>query len=227
MSVPGPSLCQRNPATTQSAVRWCLILSIARLPGWYGASSRLAITPSSPAPSNRSNQSAAWARSRVAGVRWIGGAGSPRTASSRARRSACGTARQVLVAEGEQVPGDEARRRLARPASGPATRPGGSAAAARRSRAPRPARRSRPRRRGRTARAAPPGAGRPAPGSSGRAASGRATGCRPRRRRGRRSPGSRPTWARTASRRPSGSPSDGLASIGSSGGVIGRRTLRR
>ena len=30
---PGPFLCQRKPATTQSAVRWCLILSIARLPG--------------------------------------------------------------------------------------------------------------------------------------------------------------------------------------------------
>ncbi len=34
--VPGPSLCQRKPATTQSAVRWCLSLSMARLPGWYG-----------------------------------------------------------------------------------------------------------------------------------------------------------------------------------------------
>ena len=32
--VPGPFLCQRKPATTQSAVRACLILSIARLPGW-------------------------------------------------------------------------------------------------------------------------------------------------------------------------------------------------
>ena len=31
--VPGPFLCQRKPATTQSAVRWCLILTIARLPG--------------------------------------------------------------------------------------------------------------------------------------------------------------------------------------------------
>ena len=34
MCVPGPFLCHRNPATTQSAVRWCLTLSIARLPGW-------------------------------------------------------------------------------------------------------------------------------------------------------------------------------------------------
>ncbi len=32
-SVPGPFLCQRNPATTQSAVRACLIFSIVRLPG--------------------------------------------------------------------------------------------------------------------------------------------------------------------------------------------------
>ena len=31
--VPGPFLCQRKPATTQSAVRACLILIIARLPG--------------------------------------------------------------------------------------------------------------------------------------------------------------------------------------------------
>ena len=65
MCVPGPFLCQRNPATTQSAVRWCLILSIARLPGWYGASSRFATTPSSPAPSNRSNQSRRGRRGRA------------------------------------------------------------------------------------------------------------------------------------------------------------------
>ena len=31
--VPGPFLCQRKPATTQSAVRACLTLIIARLPG--------------------------------------------------------------------------------------------------------------------------------------------------------------------------------------------------
>ena len=136
MCVPGPFLCQRNPATTQSAVRWCLILSIARLPGWYGASSRLATTPSSPAPSNRSNQSAAVARSRVAGRqvdRRLGAA--PRTASSRARRSPCGTCAQVLVAEREQVPGHERSPATPRPASRPATRPGGCAAAAPRTRA--------------------------------------------------------------------------------------------
>ena len=31
--LPGPALCHRNPATTQSAVRTCLTLIIARLPG--------------------------------------------------------------------------------------------------------------------------------------------------------------------------------------------------
>ena len=30
---PAPSLCVRKPATTQSAVRWCLTLTIARLSG--------------------------------------------------------------------------------------------------------------------------------------------------------------------------------------------------
>src|ERR687898_745072 len=48
--VPGPFLCQRKPATTQSAVRACLILAIVRLPGAYASEARLAITPSSPAP---------------------------------------------------------------------------------------------------------------------------------------------------------------------------------
>ena len=55
--MPGPFLCQRKPATTQSAVRACLTLIIARLPARYGASRRLAITPSRPAPSKRRNQS--------------------------------------------------------------------------------------------------------------------------------------------------------------------------
>ena len=31
--VPGPFLCQRKPATTQSAVRRCLTFAISRLPG--------------------------------------------------------------------------------------------------------------------------------------------------------------------------------------------------
>ena len=71
------------------------------------------MTPSSPAPSNRWNQSSARARSVVAGVRWTGGASTPASAaSSRARRSPWGVARRSLVAEREQVPGDERRRRL-------------------------------------------------------------------------------------------------------------------
>ena len=64
-----PLLCQRNPATTQSAVRTCLTLNIVRLPGWYAASAGLAMTPSRPAPSKRDSQSRATPGSRVIGVR--------------------------------------------------------------------------------------------------------------------------------------------------------------
>ena len=39
------------PATTTSAVRSCLTLTMVRLLGVYGASSGFATTPSSPAPS--------------------------------------------------------------------------------------------------------------------------------------------------------------------------------
>ena len=106
--MPGPFLCQRNPATTQSAVRSCLILSIARLPGWYAPSSRLATTPSRPAPSNRSNQSAARARSRVAGVRWTGGVRIREHLLQPCPALALGHVAQILVPEREQVPGDEA-----------------------------------------------------------------------------------------------------------------------
>ena len=52
-------LCQRKPATTQSHSRSCLTLSITRLFGSYAPVAGLAITPSSPAPSKRRNQSAA------------------------------------------------------------------------------------------------------------------------------------------------------------------------
>ena len=82
---------QRKPATTQSAVRECLILYMARLPGWYGADSGLAITPSRPAPSKRCSQSCATARSRVTGVRCTGGAMLASSRSSRMRRSDCGS----------------------------------------------------------------------------------------------------------------------------------------
>ena len=66
---PSPSLCRRNPPTTQSAVRWCLTLSMSRLSCRYGASAGLAITPSNPAPSKRRNQSSATSASAVTGVR--------------------------------------------------------------------------------------------------------------------------------------------------------------
>src|SRR6059058_5425593 len=67
-----PSLDLRQPITTQSAVRWCLIFTQKRLPGTYGPFQDLAITPSSPAPSNFSNHSSAFFGSRVYGVRKIG-----------------------------------------------------------------------------------------------------------------------------------------------------------
>src|SRR5262250_3036432 len=52
------------------------------------------MTPSSPAPSKRRNQSSARARSRVAGERCTGGAASPSTCSRRARRRASGVSRR-------------------------------------------------------------------------------------------------------------------------------------
>src|SRR5947209_15365121 len=72
-SVPSPFLCHRNPATTQSQSRSCLTLSITRLSDSYAPEIGLAITPSSPAPSKRRNQSEATLDSWVTGVRWIGG----------------------------------------------------------------------------------------------------------------------------------------------------------
>ena len=66
---PLPSLCQRNPATTQSAVRSCLTLSITLLSCRYGRSAGLTITPSNPAPSKRVNQSSATSGWSVIGVR--------------------------------------------------------------------------------------------------------------------------------------------------------------
>src|SRR5947208_5247211 len=52
------------------------------------------MTPSSPAPSKRRNQSAASARSRVAGERCTGGAAPASTCSSRSRRAASGALRR-------------------------------------------------------------------------------------------------------------------------------------
>ena len=62
-SRPGWS-CGSSPATTQSAVRTCLIFAITRLLGWYVRSSGLAMRPSSPAPSNTSNHRPASSSSR-------------------------------------------------------------------------------------------------------------------------------------------------------------------
>ncbi len=111
---PSPSLCMRNPATTQSAVRSCLTLNIVRLSGVYGPSSRLAITPSRPAPSKRANQSRGDVR--VGGRR-------REVDRRRRRRSAPSSSvpplaqrrvEQRAVVEGEEVEGDERGRRLAR-----------------------------------------------------------------------------------------------------------------
>ena len=69
------------------------------------------MTPSRPAPSNRANQSAASARSSVVGVTWT-----PGTPASDAGGQAAATLgeralAQVLVVDGEEVPGDVAGRR--------------------------------------------------------------------------------------------------------------------
>src|SRR5678815_1990439 len=90
-----PLLCQRNPATTQSAVRACFTLIIARLPGRYAPDSGFAITPSRPAPSKRVSHSRATARSRVTGVRYTGGLTARSNFSRTARRSDCGDPRRL------------------------------------------------------------------------------------------------------------------------------------
>ena len=72
------------------------------------------MTPSSPAPSNRENQSVAIARSVVAGVRWTGGLGVAQHRLEPGAPLALGHAAEVLVVEREQVPRDEARGRLGR-----------------------------------------------------------------------------------------------------------------
>src|SRR2546430_17636843 len=59
---------------------------MSRLPGTYGRSADLAISPSSPAPSKVWNHSRAVARSVVVGVRWTGATALASTSASRARR---------------------------------------------------------------------------------------------------------------------------------------------
>src|SRR5581483_5600823 len=99
------------PATTQSAVRACFTLIIARLPGWYASLHSFATTPSSPAPSKRASQSAALARGgrQVHGRLRAGEQLLQALAALLLRRGA-----QVAPARGERVEGDEGRRRLAR-----------------------------------------------------------------------------------------------------------------
>ena len=68
------------------------------------------MTPSSPAPSNSSNQRCAISGSPVAGVTWIGGCAPARASLERAAALPEGLTGEVVVAEGEQVEGDEVRR---------------------------------------------------------------------------------------------------------------------
>ena len=112
--VPGPFLCQRKPATTQSAVRWCLIFSIARLPGRYFSESFFATTPSRPAPSKRWNQSSARARSRRGRREMdrVVARAAANACSSSCATLALGRRAQVAVVEREQVPRHERRGRL-------------------------------------------------------------------------------------------------------------------
>ena len=101
------SLPGRQPITTASIVRTRLILAMPlRSPGRYGASWRLAITPSAPC-----SHGCASSGSSVAGVRSTGFSTS---CPSRSRRSRLRQLEQHLVVEREQVEGDEARRRLLR-----------------------------------------------------------------------------------------------------------------
>ena len=91
---PGPVLVPPEPG--HHAVGGALVLDLEHRPlaRLVGASRRLATTPSRPAPSNRSNQSAA---TRGRASRGSGGPAASRSrsaASSRARRSPCGTSRR-------------------------------------------------------------------------------------------------------------------------------------
>ena len=104
-------------------MRSCLILSIVRAFCWYGASSGLATTPSSPAPSNSRRTTA---RPRRVGGRagQVARAGPARPAPPRARRGARRTAGRRTTRR--RAPAG--RRRRSRPASSrPACRPATSA----------------------------------------------------------------------------------------------------
>ena len=84
-----PLLCQRKPATTQSAVRACLILIIARLPGWYGAVRRLGDHAVEPGAFEALRASRRRARGRASSA--SGGSAAATSASS------CSSARAPLA----------------------------------------------------------------------------------------------------------------------------------
>ena len=183
------------------------------------------MTPSSPAPSKRWNQSCGDARGRGVHGREVDAAArrAASARSSRARRSACGRGAQVVVAVARG-----GRRRRTRPASPRPSFATRDAAGWRRSWS---ASKSSPRV-GRDddlavddaalgqagARAA-----RPARGSSGRAASGRGSGCRSRRRRGTRCARKPSHFGSKSQPSPAGSSCASFASIGSIGGSMGSR----
>ena len=124
---------------TTSAVRSCLILSIVR------AFSAGTARPAAWRPRRRARRprtgrttSSASAGSVVVRVRWHGPS-SPASASSRAGAALAERPVDVrLVAERQQVEGDERRPASSPPACRPASRPGGSAPGASRTRAGRP-----------------------------------------------------------------------------------------
>ena len=208
--MPGPFLCQRKPATTQSAVRWCLILSIARLPGWYGAVEPLgddaveagALEPVEPV-GRQSRGRASPASGGPAASRWPSASPAARAArpgdvrGGPRRRARAGPRRRTTPAtrSASIFTRDAAgwiRSRSASKSSAPSraitTSPSSDAALGQR--------------------------GAQRVGELGEVAVERlevaATACRSRRRRGRPARGSRPTSARRASHRPRGGASDGL-----------------
>ena len=171
------------------AVGGALVLDLAHHPlvRLVAQVQRLGDQPVEPGALELARTSAApSSRSCVAGVTWIGGCASASACSSAARRSSSGSLGEVVVAEREQVEGDEAGRRLPASSVHPARR--GVDALLQRLEVEGVARRCRRRRSRRRSRArsgswpAPP---RPPRGSSGSSAARCGCRSRPRRRRGR------------------------------------------
>ena len=226
----GGGLVLAVAATTTSAVRSCLILSMVRAFCWYVAPSGLATTPSRPAPSNWLNHCSATAGSVVVRVRWQGPSRSGQRRLHRGPALGERPADERLVPEGQQVEGDVRRPASSPPAGRPATRAGWMRSCSDLELQPdSPDQRRRSRRRARTAPAAAPGRPRRPRGSSGSAAWCCGWRARPRRRPGRRCSGTRPTSARSYNPpyfAGSGIPFTDLASIGCTGGITGRSTAR-